>query len=102
MTDSWINRYAREWLSIEESDSSFVYYKIERDCCLPDNPGYVASLTIGNEENIFNFCADIFEASDKQAALHKIRKLKQAINNFYLQLKDVPDSNLAKEEKQEE
>lgn len=93
------NLFRRDWLSLDEKDSCCTSFCITKDKLLSDM--YIAELRLRDDYEHINLHFDIDSLQAKQDAVHKVRKLKQLITEFYNGLKSIPD-NIFKEERDDQ
>ena len=102
---------SREWLSSEEDSLSCIRTIVEKHekpnfFAIEDSNEkeveYIADFWICDEgERFVNFRYEIGSLREKYKAIHEIRKLKKAINDFYNIIREIPDSEFIQNNKEE-
>lgn len=97
--------FKKDWLSLSEKDdaSGFIsIYPWSYSAQVEPSYSYIAKFVLRDNYQVISFDFDIDSLQTKQEALHKIRKLKQLITEFYNGLKSIPDEVFQEEGEQQE
>ena len=97
--------FKKEWLSPDEKDdgSGFIsIYPYSYIGQVEPSYSYIAKFVLRDNYQVISFDFDIDSLQSKQEAIHKVRKLKQLISEFYNGLKSIPDETFQEEGEQQE